>query len=355
MDFACLPLAFFAPMLTPRRNHYEVLGVDRKASPEEIKKAYRQLALKYHPDRNMDNPRAAEEKFKEIQEAWQVLRDSKKRKEYDLLKQNSSVPNRTQTRHRPSSQPSRTQQPSWDEVHYSSGRKAGLEGIALEAFTVVYPYLGQNAIAYCRDDLLLFQNRYQLQALKHTVSVVKDNINFWFKKILKFENQYQVNALKYAVPIIGKYIILDYNKLLKFKNQYQVDALKYTAQAIRGKHVTLDYNKLLKLKNQYQVNALKYAVQARGSDIYRDYNKLLKFENQHQVDALKYAVPARGKDIYRDYDKLLKFSQYLSGRGLKNNYSNRTKFNRLFVQKNSSIYKIFPNHGTTNWPITLHR
>ncbi|HEX9966896.1 MAG TPA: molecular chaperone DnaJ, partial [Solirubrobacterales bacterium] len=61
---------------------YDVLGVDKKASDEEIKKAYRKLARKYHPDRNPDDPKA-EEQFKEVQGAYDVLSDPEKRKEYD--------------------------------------------------------------------------------------------------------------------------------------------------------------------------------------------------------------------------------------------------------------------------------
>jgi curved DNA-binding protein len=66
------------------KNYYEMLGVSREATPEEIKKAYRQLALKVHPDRNPGD-RQAEEQFKEISEAYGVLMDPEKRRQYDLL------------------------------------------------------------------------------------------------------------------------------------------------------------------------------------------------------------------------------------------------------------------------------
>lgn len=65
-----------------KRDYYQVLGVSRQAGDEEIKKAYRQLALKYHPDRNPGD-KDAEEKFKEAAEAYEVLRDSQKRRIYD--------------------------------------------------------------------------------------------------------------------------------------------------------------------------------------------------------------------------------------------------------------------------------
>ncbi|MDP3562498.1 MAG: molecular chaperone DnaJ [Legionellaceae bacterium] len=65
-----------------QRDYYELLGLNRNADEAEIKKAYRKLAMKYHPDRNSDDP-SAEEKFKEIQKAYAVLSDSQKRAAYD--------------------------------------------------------------------------------------------------------------------------------------------------------------------------------------------------------------------------------------------------------------------------------
>lgn len=70
---SCSPMA---------RDYYEILGVPRNSSGDEVKKAFRKLALKYHPDRNKDDPKA-EEKFKEVNEAYAVISDPEKRKQYD--------------------------------------------------------------------------------------------------------------------------------------------------------------------------------------------------------------------------------------------------------------------------------
>ena len=69
-------------MAVTKRDYYEVLGIGKSASPEEVKRAFRRLAMKHHPDRNEDK-KAAEEKFKEISEAYEVLSDDQKRSAYD--------------------------------------------------------------------------------------------------------------------------------------------------------------------------------------------------------------------------------------------------------------------------------
>ena len=66
-----------------KRDYYEVLGVSKSASADEIKKSYRRLAMKYHPDRNKDDDAASEKKFKEAKEAYEVLKDSEKKATYD--------------------------------------------------------------------------------------------------------------------------------------------------------------------------------------------------------------------------------------------------------------------------------
>ncbi len=67
---------------TNERDYYEVLGVGKTANADDIKKAYRKLAIKYHPDKNKDD-KSVEEKFKEATEAYEILSDTKKRAQYD--------------------------------------------------------------------------------------------------------------------------------------------------------------------------------------------------------------------------------------------------------------------------------
>src|SRR5262245_29699600 len=77
----------------PKRDYYEILEVERSASAEEIKKSYRKLAVKYHPDKNPGD-KAAEEKFKELGEAYEALSDQQKRAAYDQYGHSAFDPRR---------------------------------------------------------------------------------------------------------------------------------------------------------------------------------------------------------------------------------------------------------------------
>ncbi|MBW2038181.1 MAG: J domain-containing protein [Deltaproteobacteria bacterium] len=67
------------------KDYYQILGVSKDSTSDDIRKAFRQLALRYHPDHNPENSKDAEEKFKEINEAYEVLGDDQKKREYDHL------------------------------------------------------------------------------------------------------------------------------------------------------------------------------------------------------------------------------------------------------------------------------
>ncbi len=82
-NFTNRGLSFIKGYMAETRDYYEILGVEKNASEDEIKRAFRKLALKHHPDKNPENKKESEEKFKEISEAYEVLSDSEKRATYD--------------------------------------------------------------------------------------------------------------------------------------------------------------------------------------------------------------------------------------------------------------------------------
>src|SRR6187431_206319 len=77
--------------MSAKRDYYEILGVNKSSSGDEIKKAYRKVAIQFHPDKNPDN-KEAEEKFKEAAEAYEVLSDADKRAKYDRFGHSAFAP-----------------------------------------------------------------------------------------------------------------------------------------------------------------------------------------------------------------------------------------------------------------------
>jgi curved DNA-binding protein CbpA len=97
-------------------DYYQVLELERGASHEEVKRAFRRLAMRYHPDRNPQDTRQAEERFKQINEAYEVLGDEEKRRRYDYL----------------ASRPMRPRQAAMDDYVFVDLSQEGLSAEALQ-------------------------------------------------------------------------------------------------------------------------------------------------------------------------------------------------------------------------------
>ena len=82
------PLLFCTAAAPSQSTYYSVLGVEPNVSEDDLKRAYRKAAMKWHPDKNMSNVKPAEDKFKEIQQAYDTLRDPKSREGYDHMLMN---------------------------------------------------------------------------------------------------------------------------------------------------------------------------------------------------------------------------------------------------------------------------
>src|ERR1700693_3980086 len=113
------------------KDYYAVLGVPKTAAEKDIKSAYRKLAKKWHPDANQDKQKEAEEKFKDIQEAYEVLSDPEKRRKYDVLGSDSGNWQRAAqdaTRHRQQRQSATTD--FGNGTHFGGGNFGGGTGFS---------------------------------------------------------------------------------------------------------------------------------------------------------------------------------------------------------------------------------
>ena len=171
------------------KDYYSVLGVSGKASREEIRHAFRKLAMKYHPDRNLGNEEWAEEKFKEINEAYAVLGDEVKRQEYDRMRQAGFAGYGAQ---------------------YTGGRYYSQEQVFADAFT--NPYLFQELARMFQEAGLRFDEGFV------------DNLFFGGKGfIFTFSSQpsgrnWSTSASKYKPPLllrlVGKVVRFTLKRML---------------------------------------------------------------------------------------------------------------------------------------------
>ena len=128
------------------QNYYEILEISEKASPEVIERVYKLLAKKYHPDLNPENPKAAEERFKKISEAYDVLSNETKRKEYDaqlraerVMKEQEANAKRAQT-----TQPTEyvDDDDLYDDDTYSKERDYNMNKAYNDAYTDIMNKMG---------------------------------------------------------------------------------------------------------------------------------------------------------------------------------------------------------------------
>ena len=182
------------------RDYYQTLGVKKSASQDEIKKAYRKLARKYHPDVNPDDPNA-EEKFKNINEAYQVLSDEGKRQKYDQF--GSQWKQYQQTGGRPEDfdwsqwatrgQPGGAQYRTVSQEDFEQMFGGGLGGFS-DFFETLFGGMGGGRSARRASSRAANQNLQRGQDIEHTVEITLDEAFHGTTRLLSFQDGRKIEA-----------------------------------------------------------------------------------------------------------------------------------------------------------------
>ena len=146
------------------KDYYKILGVDKKADANEIKKAFRALAVKYHPDKNPGN-KEAEEKFKQANEANEVLSNPEKRKQYDELGEN------------------------WQQGGYSKTQGILLEAAELASNNIVDLVEEMRLIFRIFSNNFLVGKQEQIQANREKVVIMKPNLRSVWKRLTTVQQE----------------------------------------------------------------------------------------------------------------------------------------------------------------------
>ncbi len=182
------------------KDYYQTLGVQKTASQDEIKKAYRKLARKYHPDVNPDDPNA-EEKFKEINEAYQVLSDKDKRQKYDQFgsqwKQYQQTGGRPEdfdwSRWSTQGQPGGAQYRTVSQEDFEQMFGGGLGGFS-DFFETLFGGMGSPRTGSRTSSRARTQNLRKGQDIEHPVEISLSEAFYGTTRVLTYENGRKIEA-----------------------------------------------------------------------------------------------------------------------------------------------------------------
>lgn len=284
-------------------DYYQILGVDKNASGQTIRTAYKKLALEHHPDRNPHNPRA-EEQFKEINTAYQILSDPEKRQNYDLGIPNTIAPpspespqffydKQTNTYHFYQNKDIEFGEPQPIIDAILKKRVLILSVIGVLCFSVLAIIFGQEMQKYTArlyyDEAVKFFNK------KHYYSASVE-----LNEALKFDkNNYKIFLLRGRIYLINKryrFALEDLNKAIKISQKPHARVHYYKAKTL------YKMSRFKEAKKEYR-KALEEFDKALKDDPYESHYYHYKAKIYQKIDKEKYK-----KEIKKNLDKALEHS-----------------------------------------------